>query len=275
MSPRYSLVYLTTGSTSPAEMIDIAAAAGYDCIDARTIPMGLPGEKTFDISTDRRLFLDTKHAIERSGIAFESIENATVNDGKDVSRYAPFLEAAAELGVKHVLSNIWSKDKAFACDQFAKLCEMAAGFGQNIDLEFVTWAQVTDIKEAQELLQNAGCKNASIIVDTLHFHRSRIPWEDLANMPDELAYCLHICDAPEGYPEDPEALAHTAREGRLYPGEGVVDIARMAAMKNWSVYGIEIPNTGYWDQKGYRKHAEDALRKTKAYLEQKEKETKR
>lgn len=266
MKPRFSLVYLTTASTSPPEMIDIAAQAGYDCIDARIIPMGLPGEKTFDISKDRRLFLDTKYAMERTGVTFESIENATVNDGKDVGRYEPILAAAAELGVRHVLSNIWAKDRSFAQDQFGKLCEIAAQYGQNIDLEFVTWAEVKNIKEAEALLRAVDCTNASIIVDTLHFHRSRVPWPDLAEMPEELAYCLHICDAPAGFPTAAEELAYTAREARLYPGEGDVDIRRMAEMKNWAVYGIEIPNTQLWDSKGYRRHAEDALARTKAYL---------
>ena len=266
MKPKFSLVYLTTDGKSPAEMIDSAAHAGYDCIDARVIPMGLPGEQTFDISRDRRLFLDTKYAMEHTGVAFESIENATVNDGKDVGRYEPILAAAAELGVKRVLSNIWAKDRSFAVDQFGKLCRIAAQYGQSIDLEFVTWAEVRDLREAEEFLGEVGCGNAGIVVDSLHFHRSRVEWTELAEMPEELAYCLHICDAPEGFPTAAEELAYTAKEARLYPGEGVADIRRMAEMKNWAVYGIEIPNTRMWDAKGFRRHAEEALARTKAFL---------
>lgn len=270
MDPKYSLVYLTTGGRSPVEMIDIAAAAGYDCIEARTIPMGLKGETTFDLAADRRLFLDTKYALENSGITIDSIENATINDNKDVARFRPFLAAAAELGIKHVLSNIWATDPAFIQDQFGKLCDIAAEFDQTIDLEFVTWATVTNIKGALDLITAVGAQNASILVDAMHFHRSKISWKDLENIPDRMAYCLHICDVPAGYPSSKEELAYTAREARLYPGEGCVDNRRLAGAKNWSVYGVEIPNTIHWDAKGYRKHAEDALRITKQYLNQKE-----
>ena len=270
MDSRYSLVYLTTGGRSPVEMIDIAASAGYDCIEARTIPMGLKGEVTFDLAADRRLFLDTRYALEHSGITIDTIENATVNDNQDVGRYRPFLAAAAELGVKHVLSNIWATDPHFIPEQFGKLCDMAAEFGQEIDLEFVTWAMVTDIKEAFGLISAVGCGNAGVLVDAMHFHRSLVSWEDLETLPDRMAYCLHICDVPAGFPGSREELAYTAREARLYPGEGCVDIRRLAAAKDWAVHGIEIPNTAYWDAKGYRKHAEDALRITKQYLHSKE-----
>lgn len=263
---KYSLIYLTTGCCSPEEMIHIAAKTGYDCIDARTIPMGLPGEKPFDLSKDRQLLQAAKRAVKETGVFVDSIENARIFDGMEVKDYEPCLEAAAELGVKHVLSNIWSKDREYAKERFCELCDLAAVYGQQIDLEFVTWSEVKGLLEAESFLEETGRSNAGILVDTLHFARSRVRWEDLEKLPEKWVYCLHICDAPAEIPEDPEALAFTAREARLYPGEGGIDIRRVANTKPWSVYGIEIPHKERWKNLGYQEYAREALKRTKEYL---------
>ena len=106
MKPKYSLIYLTTQNCSPTEMIDIAAETGYDCIDARTISMGLPGEKEFDLAKDKALFQETMAAVSATGVTLDSIENARIFDGVDVKNYEMALEAAAKLGARHILSNV-------------------------------------------------------------------------------------------------------------------------------------------------------------------------
>ena len=50
MKHLYSLVHLTNISCPPPEMIRVAARAGYDAVSLRTIPMGLPGERPYDIA---------------------------------------------------------------------------------------------------------------------------------------------------------------------------------------------------------------------------------
>lgn len=266
MKEKYSLIYLTTECCSPEQMIRIAAETGYDCIDARTIPMGLPGEKPFDLSKDRHLLEAARRAAAETGVWVDSIENARIFDGMSVKDYEPCLAAAAELGVRHVLSNVWSADAGYAREKFGELCDLAAEYGQQIDLEFVTWSKVKDLREAKNLLEAVKRPNAGILVDTLHFHRSRVTFKELEELPEEWLYCLHICDAPGEIPEDPDALAYTAREARLYPGEGGIDIRKIAGRKPWAVYGIEIPHRRRWEEMGYVKYAAEALRRTKAYL---------
>ena len=58
MKHTYSLVHLTNIACSPPAFIRTAAAAGYDAVSLRTIPMGLPGEVPHDI-TDRKLRAET------------------------------------------------------------------------------------------------------------------------------------------------------------------------------------------------------------------------
>ena len=60
MKHLYSLVHLTNISCPPPEMIRVAARAGYDAVSLRTIPMGLPGERPYDIATDPQLLRETR-----------------------------------------------------------------------------------------------------------------------------------------------------------------------------------------------------------------------
>ena len=112
--PLYSLVHLTDISCPPPEFIRVAARAGYDAVSLRTIPMNLEGEIPFDIAKDKELFKETKRALEETGIIFNDTENAVIRDGLDVKEYEPALEAAAELGVKFLLSGIWSTEYALS-----------------------------------------------------------------------------------------------------------------------------------------------------------------
>lgn len=266
MNPKYSLIYLTAQGHSPAELIDIAAEAGYDCVDARTISMGLPGEMEFNLAGDKRLFRETRAAVSAAGVTLDSIENARIFDGVEVKDYEGALEAAANLGVRHVLSNVWSEDRGYAQEHFSRLCELAAQYGQTVDLEFVTWSAVKNIRDARNLLEAVQAPNAGILVDTLHYNRSGVCLDELQALPAEWLYCIHICDAPAEIPDNPEQLAKTAREERLFPGKGGINIREIVGGRSWAVLGVEIPNRRSWERLGFREHACQALRMTKEYL---------
>lgn len=266
MNTEYSLIYLTTGNASPPEMIHVAHKAGYHSISPRTIPMGLAGERQHDLTKNKSLLQETKQAMKETGIAVNAIENARIYDGVNIQDYEPALHAAAELGVKHILSNIWTSNKTYYTEQFQKLCELAARYQQTIEVEFVTWASVKDLKTSTELLDAAGCDNAGIIVDTLHFHRSRITMGELDALPKKWLHCVHICDAPPEIPDDADALAYTAREERLFPGEGVIPIKAIVQKMPYAVRGIEIPHLERIQRDGIDLHAKNALDITKAYL---------
>lgn len=117
MSIKYSLVHLTNIAASPPDFIRVAARAGYDCVSLRTIPMGLQGEVPHDL-TNPELLRETKRALEDTGITFNDTENTRIADGVDVKNYEPHLAAVAELGVKHVLGNVWTSNKDYYVEQF-------------------------------------------------------------------------------------------------------------------------------------------------------------
>lgn len=266
MEPKYSLVHLTGISTPPPEFIRIAAAAGYDCVSLRTISMGMPGEVPHDL-TRPELLRETKRALEETGIIFNDTENTRIVEGTDVKDYEPHLAAAAELGVRHILGNIWTPDRSYYTDQFGKLCELAAQYGLDINIEFVTWASVTNLRQTVELLKAVNMPNAGIMIDALHFYRSRVQLSELDGLPPEWFRFMHLCDCEEEIPTEREKLVHTGRAERLYPGEGCIDLKSLVQrLPADIVWGIEVPHLARLEQYGLEEHARRALQWAKTYF---------
>jgi len=264
----FSLAHLTVLGCPPPEMIYIASLVGYDYVSLRTIYMGLPGEANYDLSSNKELYRLTKTALNDTGLKINDIELAKIEDGVDVSRYEPAFEVAAELGAKNVISSIWTDNKEFYLEQFAKLCDLAAQYGITVNLEFVTWASVKTLKEVKEVLRAVNRKNVGVMIDTLHFYRSRVKLEELDDIPKEWFRFAHICDGPEEIPADKESLIFTGRDARYYVGEGAIDIASIVNRVPQMVYSIELPHIQRVKDYGYTEHARRCLVTAKKYLEE-------
>lgn len=263
--PMYSLVHLTDISCPPPEFIRTAARAGYDAVSLRTIPMKLPGEIPFDIAKDKTLFRETKRALEETGITFNDTENAVIRDDMDVREYEPALEAAAELGVKFLLSGIWSTNYDYVVEKYAELCDLAKGYGMRVSIEPVTWSCLPDIGTAVEMIKKSGRENVGLVVDTLHFYRSRNSYDVFDGLPREWFNYAHLCDQV-GIPETNEELLYDGRCNRLYPGDGEIEIKRIIDHIPWVVRGVEVPNHKLMEEIGFEELARQALMKAKAVM---------
>jgi sugar phosphate isomerase/epimerase len=269
MSHKYSLAHLTVLGWSPVEMAYNASLIGYDYISIRNINMGVEGERDFSIPAGSWRYNALKEALEDTGIGIHDIELARIAEGVDVKSYESALESGASLGAKGVISSVWTDDKDFYTDQFASLCDLAAKFGLTVNLEFVTWASVWDLKGALDLICAVNRPNARLMVDTLHAWRSRVSAEDLAACPKELFDMSHICDGPMEIPDrtDKEALIYTGRDARLYLGEGAINVADMVrAMRQDTVLSIELPHLARAEKYGCMEHARRCLVTAKEYL---------
>lgn len=174
--------------------------------------------------------------------------------------------AAAELGIRHILTNIWTPDRSFYTDQFCRLCELAARYEQTVSVEFVTWASVTDLRRVRQLLLDSGKENVGVVVDCLHFYRSRVQLHELEECPRSWFHYAHLCDCEAPIPTDEAALIHTGRAERLYPGEGAIPIAEIISRIPQVVCGVEVPHLTRVEKIGYETHARRALEGAKACL---------
>ena len=273
MSRKFSLAYLTTPGVDPVEQIKMAKEAGYDYVSLRTIPMHLPGEPEFLLDKDPALFEATKNALKEYDMPLMDIELARVRKDLDIEEYKPAFEAAAKLGATDVLGSIWTRDRAWYTETAGKIADMAKEYGLCYNIEFLPWAGVRNLQEDMTLVDDLHRDNVFVMVDTLHAGRAGVTADELGRTPRKYFRFIHLCDGPAGPDGDPvlanindDLMLWTAREGRMYPGEGAMDIAGMVkAMPNIPL-SIELPNLKEIEARGRFGHAKQCLDTAKAYF---------
>lgn len=122
------------------------------------------------------------------------------------------------------------------------------------------------LQDAVEMIQAVNQPNCGLLVDTLHFSRSRVSLEDLSTIPDSWFHIVHLCDAPAEIPSAREELIYTAREARLDPGQGGIDLAAILNRIPEVPYSLELPNFERVTRLGYPEHVRMALLNAKNYF---------
>jgi sugar phosphate isomerase/epimerase/4-hydroxyphenylpyruvate dioxygenase-like putative hemolysin len=263
----YSLAHLTALSLSPPELVDAAAEAGYRYVGLRLTRV-TPQEPHYPLATDPALMRTTKVRLAATGIEVLDIELARISPDEDPKDFLRFLEAGAELGARHVITQLPDPDRARKTDRFARLCELARPLGLTVDLEFPSWTETPDLREAVRVLRGADQPNAGILVDLLHFARSGSSVADLRQLPTEWFHFVHVCDAPPGVPATNEGLIHTARFERLFPGEGGIDVhGILESLPPGLPYALEIPRATLVAQVGGKEHARMSIAAAREHLD--------
>ena len=265
MDYEFSLAHLTALQCTPPEMVEIAAKAGYQFVSLRMTAV-TPNERTYPLMDDREMMKETKARLADTGIGVHDIELARMDPATEPESYLSFLEAGGELGARSVIAQLPDPERHRATDRFARLCDLAKPFGLNVDLEFITWLETPDLKAAEAVLQAANRPNAGILVDMLHFDRSRCSLEDLKNLPRKWFHFVHLCDADKEIPTTTEGLIHTARADRHFPGEGDLNLREILDCMPVVPYSLEIPNDALMKQLGPEEFARRAIRASKKYL---------
>lgn len=263
----YSLAHLTALSLSPPELVDAAASGGYRYVGLRLTKVTME-EPHYPLTYDPALMRATKTRLAATGVEVLDVELARLASGDRPRDFTRFLEAAAELGARHVITQLPDADLARKTDKFAELCELARPLGLTIDLEFPSWTETPDLGEATKVLRAADQPNAGLLVDLLHFARSRSSLEDLRDLPREWFHFVHVCDAPAEIPDTTEGLIHTARFERLFPGEGGIDVhGILDALPPGLPYALEIPRATLAVQVGAKEHARLAIAAARRHLD--------
>jgi len=246
--------------------VHIAASCGYDFVGLRAIPLGLPREPRYVFREDRALFRATRDALSATGVRLLDIEVAVIDSDREVRDYLPPLEDAAELGARHVLCNGWGGEPAYIQEQFEALCDLAAPLDITVECEFVTFTKIVGLQDAVRIVAASGRANAGVLIDTLHFSRSRVTLEELDQVPRGLLHYLQICDGAFVEAPTVEELRRTAREERLYPGEGAAPIREIVERLPEAVLAIEITHAARIRELGYERFAQECLDRTRRYL---------
>lgn len=268
MSYKYSAAHLAAIRLSPPDLIHAAADAGYDYVSLRLIPT-TDQEPHHDLAGDAALMRATKQALQDTGMSVWDCEVIRMDPDHGPDFYIPMMEAAAELGVKHYITQTPDPDVERAKDRFARACELAAPLGLTLDLEFISWYLETgDVTKAASILEATNATNKGMLVDILQFERSNSRIEDLTALPTEWFTWCHLCDAPAKRPDTLEDMTHQGRAERQFPGQGGLRVREiLEALPDGIVCSLEIPGETLASEIGYPAYLGRALEETKAYME--------
>lgn len=218
-----SLHHLTMIEAHPLQLVEAAAAGGFDCCGIRLVAPR-PGDPLVDIAGDRETVRRVGQRLKDSGVQLLDIEAIWLSPNTQVETLRLPLEVGASLGAKYVLVVGFDEDRSRLADNFGRLCDLAATFGLTVMLEFITYCTVRSLAEACAMVDASGRANAGILIDTLQFFRSGAAPTELDGLPARLFHYMQICDAPLPAPETIEARRHEARTDRRLPGQGELPV---------------------------------------------------
>lgn len=267
MKHDYSLAHLTVLSLTPPEMVDVAARAGYEYVGLRLTRV-TPEEPLYDLAHDRALMRETKVRLAGTGVRVHDIELFRMDPTLDAESFLPVLDATAELGAKHIIAQLPDPDRARATARFATLCDLAQPLGIFVSLEFPHWTETGNLSEAVKVVRAVQKGNAGILIDMLHMCRSRSSLDELQALPREWLRFAHVCDAPREVPPTMASIIRTARDERLFPGEGECGVREILARMPQDIpYALEIPRVTLTRAVGAAETARLALVVAKSHLD--------
>jgi sugar phosphate isomerase/epimerase len=241
MTVQFSLAHLTVLGTTPLELIQIAADAGYDYASIRMTPVA-EGEHVTPLAGDPDMVRRVSKRLADTGLQVLDVELARLGPEDEPDHYRGVLEAAAAIGARHVLGQLNDANWDRAVDRFGRLCDHALELGLTVDLEFPSWSETGDLSAAVAVVRAVNRSNAGILVDVLHFFRSNSSIEELAALPPEWFRFVQLCDAPADAAPTVEDVIHTARSARSLPGYGRLPLRELLERLPAGPYSLEVPN---------------------------------
>ncbi len=153
---------------------------------------------------------------------------------QDLLKLPEVAKAAADLGClnccTYILPSTDQKSASFMAVAIKRLracAEILNAYGLRLGLEYVgphhlrtawkhpfIWTQ----DETLEFIDAIGQKNVGLLLDAFHWYTNGLAVEDILKLEADQIVHVHINDAPN------IPVADVLDNGRLYPGEGVIDL---------------------------------------------------
>lgn len=238
----YSLAFLTVNELDPINAIRIASRCGYDSVGLRFIKASATEPDYFLMENDDYL-IEVGRILKETGVTVADAELIRLNSSTYVHSFKSFFERASYLGVRHVIVAGDDENHVRITKNFEMLCTLAAEYNMSANLEPMPWTKVPNIQTALRIVEDAGMSNGNILVDALHFNRSGDNYSMIQSIPPERMQIFQICDAPSAFDSSTDALIHTARANRLFPGDGDIDLYKILDyIPSHAIISVEVPN---------------------------------
>ena len=242
-----SLANLSVADAGPLELLDAAAAAGFDSVNLWLVPP--PAMAAFTVKCgatvpvvgDARLMREINRRVAATGVGIFETSCGWLSPTFDPSETGRVLDTMAQIGTRRVSLVGWDGDRGRLVANLAALCADAATYGFAVTLEFMPYSAVRTVADAAGVLAAVAAPNLDVLVDALHLARSGGTPADLRLLDPGRIGVLQLCDAPAIGPPA-ERLRDESVNRRRYPGEGELPLDDLlAAVPADIVIEIEIP----------------------------------
>jgi sugar phosphate isomerase/epimerase len=243
-----SLANLTVADAGPLELLDAAAAAGFDSVNMWLVPppamahFNVKCGATAPVVGDARMIREINARIAESGVEIFEASCGWLSSEFDASATERVLDTMAQIGTRRVSIVGWDGNRARLNANLAALCHHASEYEIAVTLEFMPYSAVRTVADAADVLAAVGAPNLDVLVDALHLARSGGTPADLRMLKPHQIGVLQLCDAPAVGPA-PDRLRDESVNRRLYPGEGDLPLDDLlAALPDDIVIELEIPS---------------------------------
>jgi 2-keto-myo-inositol isomerase len=249
--------------------IDIAARAGYECIEPWIMDLRAYIENGGSLRTLKKLLDDSKVA------AVNAIGFAPWMSDDDAQREAGFkqmreeMEIMAALGCTRIAAPAagvkTSPDLYKVGERYRDLLGLGRETGVRPQLEIWGASVFSHIGQAMMAIAVSRDAEARILPDVYHLYRGDSGFESLKMIDGNVIEIFHMNDYPGDIPRD-----QMQDKDRVYPGDGVAPlkqiIADLKAMDGTQILSLELFNREYWKQDPLQV-AKTGLEKMKAACE--------
>jgi sugar phosphate isomerase/epimerase len=243
-SPPLSLDHLTVIDATPFELIDAAAAGGFDAVGLRIVTP-FAAKEVFPVVGQPDVQREIKAHMAATGVKIGLVESIWLGADADPDALTPAMTTGAELGAGFALVAGNDANESRLIDNLGRLADIAKMHGLKIAFEFMPFTQVRSLDQALRIGEKVAAPNLQLLVDALHVSRSGDDMRTLPRLDSSIVGYIHLCDAPAKLPP-PDGLRDEARLDRLDPGEGELPLDDfLDAMPADVPIGVEVPCRAY------------------------------
>jgi sugar phosphate isomerase/epimerase len=237
------------------ELVDIAAAAGYEAIEPWIDEIERYRDEGGDLGDLHRRIKDMGLTVE-SGIGFfEWIVDDEERRAAGLERARRDMDLISRIGGKRLAAPPWGAHQAdapkvdlhAAAERYRALLEVGERAGVVPLVEVWGFSKnLNRLCEAAFIAVDAGHPDASILADTYHLYKGGSPLSGLAVLQGDAFRVFHVNDYPSIAPEE------ITDADRVYPGDGIAPHTQVfLTLRDIGFNGVlslELFNKEYYEQ---------------------------